>query len=230
MKKALVILGIVLFSNLCPLNAAFILVYEDTTMGKSVIPGALNLLGLSATTAANQDDFNTQLTSGTSWDLVIFAEQHTSIFFRSYNPLTEYVTGGGKLIAYTFKSNSGLSYLMEASGVDTNGDEIIADSHPLFAELPASIKLRNPEWVTFSRSWNPTGQAAGYGNLGDGHAAVLGNGGRTLLYGPLTDTYEKIEEGERFVANGINFLLIPEPATISLLAISGLLLCRRKKA
>jgi len=229
MKRVLVFLGIVLFSNLSCLNAASILVYEDGLLGTSAVGGALSRLGLSATTAADQEDFNAQLTSGELWDLVIFAEQHAFVFGGSQTQLTSYVNSGGKLMATTYKS-SGLSSLMQASSVDINGREIVPEEHDLFAGFSSPIELSNPGWVTFSRSWDPAASGAfGYGTLGEGHAAILGHGGRTLLYGPLTDTFSDITEGERLLANGIQFLLIPEPATISLLALSGLLLCRRRK-
>lgn len=210
-----------------PAEAVNILYFEDGTVGTSSVPGALSLLGLtgSTTTATDTTNFNTLLTSNT-YDLVIFGEQSNTVFPDVSAAFTNYINGGGKALATTWLSDSGLSALFDAlTRVDTNETTIGTDGHPIFAGLGATVELTNPGWGVFSSSWDPDAGATGLGTLGSGSAAILGNGGRTLLFGPLFDTYDGLSEGERLVANGIDFLLdsetsvVPEPSTLAMLGL-----------
>lgn len=190
-------------------RAASILYFEDTTLATSAVPGALASLALSGstTTATDVTDFNTQLGSGT-WDIVIFGEQNGNPFSTAGANLTTYVNGGGRVLATTWRADAGgLAELLEASAVDTNGTAITTDAHPVFAGLPAAISLTSPGWGTFSRSWAPTGSAVGAGTLGAGNAVIVGHSGRTILGGPLFDTFATLAEGEALVANAIGLLL-----------------------
>jgi PEP-CTERM motif len=190
------------------------------------VPGALLLRGLtgSTTTATSTSNFNTLLTS-IAFDLVIFGEQNSSSVFTEVSAaLTSYIAGGGKVLGTTWL-NSDFATLMGASGrVATNQTTITTDGSPIFAGLGPTIELTNPGWGIFSSSWTPDGGNTGLGTLGTGSAVVQGNGGRTLLYGPLFDTYDDLPQGERFIANGIGLLLdettaVPEPATVAMLGI-----------
>ncbi|MCC5831388.1 MAG: hypothetical protein JJU36_18265 [Phycisphaeraceae bacterium] len=208
-------------------SAVPVLYYEDGTLGTSAIPGALTQLGLMGTTTQvfNTTDFNTQISSG-AFDLVIVGHQ---FFFPTDNniatELAAYIAGGGLALATTWQDDA-LPPLFQATAAGTNAPLIGNDGHPIFTGLPASIDLANPGWpVAFSRAWNPVGSAVGIGSLGAGSAAILGNEGRTILSGPLFDTYADLAEGELLMANKISFLLnqngdpgpdpsaIPEPVT-----------------
>jgi hypothetical protein len=208
-------------------EAANILYFEDDAEGTSAVPGALSLLGLtgSTTTATDTTNFNTLLTSNT-YDLVIFGEQSDSdTFLFVSGALTTYVNGGGKVLGTTWL-DEGFGALMGASArVATNEFTINTDASPIFAGLGPTTDLINPGWGVFSSSWDPDSGVTAFGTLGAGAAVLQANGGRTLLYGPLFDTYQDLPDGERFIANGIGLLLdgeqtvVPEPASLAILAI-----------
>lgn len=208
--------------------SAGILYFEDFTLGTSAVPGAITLLGLGGvtTTVTDSASFNAALTGG-PWDLVIFAEQNTATFPLSATELTAYVTGGGRVLGTTWLTG-GLDALLEGSASSVNDSSIGTSGHPIFAGVGPTISLTNPGWGVFSRSWNPTGGATGLGTLGTGSAVILGNGGRTLLNGPLFDTFTTQAQGELFVANEIGYLLgvsaVPLPAAnlMGLVALGGI--------
>jgi hypothetical protein len=98
--------------------------------------------------------------------------------------------------------------------------------------------------VTFSEvGWNDDGDeldAVGLGTAMAGFTAVptvgqaaivVGNSGRTIANGWLFDELNGAN-GVNLVANEISYVLsgaIPEPATLSLLALGGLALVRRRR-
>lgn len=222
-----VLLGVGAMVGPQPAAAVNILYFDDGSVGTNAVTGALSLLGLSGstTTATSTGNFNTLLTSNT-YDLVILGEQSDSDTFTSVAlALTGYVTGGGKVLGTTWL-NEGFGALMGATGrVATNATSITTDGSPIFAGLGPTIELTNPGWGVFSSSWDPDSGTTGFGTLGAGSAIVQANGGRTLLYGPLFDTYDDTQEGERLIANGINLLLddepsvVPEPSTLAMLGL-----------
>ena len=144
MRVTLVLVLALMFAVAGTADATSVLFFEDHVLGTSAVPGALSLLGLSATTVTTNAALNTQLTSFGPWDIVIFAEQFTNVFTASSTELTNYVNGGGLLLADSWLPTSGLDTLMEASAVDTNGTVITSDGHPIFAGLPATFNLFNP--------------------------------------------------------------------------------------
>ncbi len=200
--------------------AANILWFEDGDVGTSAVGGGIALTGNSSTFTNNTTTFNTLLAGGT-WDLVIYGEQNNTVFGSNSATLTAYVAGGGKVIGATWV-NGGLATLLQGSASTTNVTSITTTAHPIFAGLGPTIGLTNPGWGTFSQTYNPVGGATGLGTTTGAFGVILGNGGRTLLDAPLFDTYSTLSQGQRFIANEINFLVAtPEPATVGLFGLAG---------
>jgi hypothetical protein len=215
MKRVFSVAALAVFCMAGTLSAANVLAFEDYTVGTSALPGALALWGGCGVCTITNDSgtFNTDLTAG-GWDVVIYAEQNNSTYPSSAAELTAYVGGGGKLIGDTWLTG-GLDGLLGASQASENGLVITTSGDAVFAGLGATINLTNPGWGIFSQGWNPVGGAVGIGSLNSGGSAIiLGNGGKTYLNAPLTDTYSPVSDGERLIANELGQLTgTPEPAT-----------------
>jgi hypothetical protein len=201
--------------------AGNILWFTDFDLGTNVIPGGIALAGHTGTEATDLADFNVKLTS-MSWDAVIFGEQNNLIWNDVSVNLTAYVAGGGKVIGATWLDTP-MATFFDAVETGNNATQITADAHPIWAGLPGTIDLVDPGWGVFSQDYAPVGGAVATGSLGGNAAVIIGNGGATILNGPLFDTYANVAEGERLVANELGFLLaqtaIPEPGTVSMLAL-----------
>lgn len=220
------------------LHAGNILIFEDYVLGTSAIPGALTLYGAcgTCTTTTDTTAFLTAL-SGSTWDLVIYAEQNEEQFADVSDELGGYLASGGKIIGQTFADGSFATF-MGATYQSGNGTSITTTSDPVFAGLGSTIALANPGsgWGIFSVGWNPVTGATGFGTLNSGgYAVILGNGGNTYLNAPLTDIYVATADGERLLANEIGLLLgdvsdVPEPGTLALMGIGfgALVLVRRR--
>ena len=203
-------------------SAMAILHFEDLDMGTSAVPGALDLLGLTefTTTVTSVEDFRASLESGGPWNLVIFGEQNDRIFPGALaTDLSTYVSDGGRVLGATWLSDSGFSALMQAQVMDTNSLTISTDANLVFAGVGSTIALVNPGWVqVWTRSWTPVDSALAAGTLGEGAAVIVGNEGRTILQGPLFDTFVDLSTGNRFVANEIQLLL----CTVATCAAEGI--------
>jgi len=195
---------------LVPASGA-VLWFTDLDLGTNVISAALALAGKTGVQATGTTDFVTQLGSAT-WEAVILGEQNGFIWGDVSGAMAAYLAGGGRVIGATWLTG-GFDAFMEASIVSTNDNPILTDGHPIFSGLGASISLTNPGWGTYAISWTPTGTAVGIGTLGAGSAVILGNNGRTFLNAPLFDSYASPSEGAQLVANELNFLTVPEPAS-----------------
>jgi hypothetical protein len=186
------------------------ILYFENTLFDSIVPEALARVGLAGRTTVTSDagTFRTQLADNGPWDLVIFSEALDTPFDAAAAELTAYVGAGGAMLASTYRS-SGLAGLLAASALGTNARTVQTSTHPIFTGLGNSFQAANPGsgGEIFSVVWRAAAGAVELGTLGTGAGVVLGNSGRTLLQGPLFDSFANLAKGERFVANEIAFLL-----------------------
>ncbi len=225
------------------LEAQSVLWYVDLSIGGSTAAGmaALGTALPSATItgASNPSDFFTQLTGG-SWDLVVLGEQGNSIVGSGdATAIANYLAGGGRVLGTTW-TISPFAGVMDAVVVDTNGDTITDNDSPYYASIwgssPITLHVASG-WGVFSQSYSALNGAACVGRLGSGCAAILGNGNRSLLLGPLDDMYDG-SFGADLVLNSSLFLLnpeqpttVPEPVTMTLLAtgMAGIAAAKRRR-
>jgi hypothetical protein len=236
LKKALLSSAAVTLLFAGQASAQNILWWEDYTLGTSVVPGALALYSYTATQATGSADFYNKLTSN-PWDLVIFGEQNTLEFDGAVQTaLMNYVTGGGKVLGATWEGSPFAQYMGATIG-GTNPGYLTGDTHPIFDGL-GTINLANPGWGIYARAYGTgAGTCLGTTQYG-GCAAVLGNGGNTLLLSPLFDAYADLGVGQQFVGQSADFLLnggstqvTPEPVSMTLIAtgLAGIASARRKR-
>jgi hypothetical protein len=207
---------------------ASVLVFEDGTLGTSVVAGAVALAGQTEVVAPDQATFNTLLAEG-GWLAVIFAEQNESIFDASASYLTDWIAGGGVLIGQTWL-DGGLDTLLGGSQASVNGDTITTDGSPIFTGLGSTITLASPGWGVFSQGYSALAGGTCLGTIsggsGGGCAVIQANGGLTFLNAGLTDTYASVADGQQLLANEITLASsstsTPEPSSLFLMG-GGLL-------
>ena len=148
---------------------------------------ALANLEITPTVAASYDDFVDKLQAG-GWDLVILLCQNDANTVW-VNPMVAWVDAGGRAILTDWTRNETVAAAFGAtySGV-TNGDSIAqTPGHPIWEGVADPLALTDPGWNVFSMGLTATGGAP-VGRFANGDAAlIVGNGGRTVLNGFLSD-------------------------------------------
>lgn len=217
--------------NVRPLGEARILYWVDSKSGYDVVPEAVSQAGQPLTQVETKEQFVAQLL-GNSWDVVIFGEQGNAVFDPdSLQPvLQEHVAAGGRLLAVTW-FDSALLPLMQATLAGQNFTSFATTEHAIFTGVSGNVQLYNPGWSVFTQDYKPaleTGAQCLGVTPAENCAAILGNGNRTLLLGPLFDTYCSPEadpvtfepicsapDGVRLVANSVTYLLSQSAAAVT---------------
>ena len=191
-------------------DAATVLYRVDGNVGTDRMAQALSNLGYTVTaTAGDLSSF----TLG-NYDIVVYANQNNGIPGGDTTKLDAYIAGNGKVIFTTWTGTPpSLGANFDGS---TNGTSITVG--PLFnAGITNPLTLTNPGWGVFSRGLTlTTGTSAG--TFGGSDAIVVGNGGRTIFNGFLTDTLSSsvlFENQLGYLVNGT--AVVPEPTSWAML-------------
>lgn len=242
LRNYALIAGAVLAFAAPRLEAQSVLWFVDSSNDGSTAAG-MSALGTALpsatiTGASSVSDFFIQLAGG-SWDLAVLGEQGNFIVGSGdATVMANYLAGGGRVLGMTWTPDP-FAGVMDAAFVDSNGDTITDNGSPYYASIWGSspITIHNSGWGVFSQSYSALDGAACVGSLGAGCAAVLGNGNRSLLLGPLDDSYDG-SFGADLVLNSSLFLLdqeppttVPEPMTMTLLAtgMAGIAAAKRRR-
>jgi hypothetical protein len=227
-----------------PAAAQNVIWFEDGLAGSSSFASGMTALGgalpgASIYNATSVEEFFTMLNGG-GYDLAVFGEHNQSTSAPFLGDIGNYLAGGGRWLGTTWRTDTYMS-LMNASFFGTNQATISDNGSAFYSSVwgTSPIALYNPGWGIFSQSYGTTGGSSCVGVFEDtGCAAVLGNGGRSLLLGPLADTYVNGNFGRDAVLNSSLFLLdaevvstVPEPVTMTLIAtgLAGIAAARRRR-
>jgi len=207
-----------------------ILVLNDECSGSAQhFPAALANLGLDFTETTEDADFYAALTGGTAWDVVIVDAYGNSLAPATITELQSFIAAGGRLYVdyWGWASAPDLAAALEASVVSTYNSPITIyrwnASHPLFT-TPNAVPDLAPSMdtcITDGARFNAVGdgvEVAGYtpAPTANQHAVIVGNGGRTVLYGGILGLFsgdndsDGKSDGLEFAENVVNYLL-PKP-------------------
>ncbi len=216
-----------------PASAQNILYYNDYNVGTDSMGAALAALPVAytVTTASDASDFVTKL-SGGGYDLAVFFQQNSSGsgYDDAFSALATFIGGGGSAIAADWTLNGGHSAAFETGFTGgTNETSLTVTDASLAAGLGNPVELYNPGWGIFSTGLNGGTSAAVFGS-GDS-AIVIGNSGKTIFNGFLSDTFVDGAAGVQLYTNEIGYVLgdrvpggpdVPEPGALAMLAGMGL--------
>jgi hypothetical protein len=212
-----------------PAQAANFVYYKDDVIGTDQFLTALAASGNTYTVATSATNFLTLLQTNT-YDVGAFfvQDQSASSYSTAINGLGSFVAGGGKAIYADWSLDSSLAAQFGVGFTGNTNNTAVTILDPAFG---TNQTLTNTGWGTFSTGLTALSGntvAATFGN-GDG-AIVVGNGGRSIVYGFLNDT----TSSPVVFAGGISQLAsgatdVPEPFTVIGSIIGGTAAFRMRK-
>lgn len=162
-----------------------VLYYADNYSGTDYISQAL--AAENVTTATSWSDFDTKLAAG-NYDLAIALGQSNAA-----NPdlttLTNYVSGGGRLIFADESRGTAYDNLLEVTYTGNTNESTMTLDAPLNQGVADPMTLSNL-WAAYSMGLQPQGPATSLCTFAaqSDSCLVVGNSGRTVTLGFLADT------------------------------------------
>lgn len=219
------------FISIGPAQAAAILYFKDLSLGTDRMGQALSSPAITGshtvTTASSLADFTTKLNTG-NFQLAIFFEQNDSGagYDAAFAAIAAHLSKGGAAIADDWTQNTTHSAAFGVTFPAGNNNQtsfnVIAPA--LLPGVTNPVNLTNPGWGTFSYDMTGSGTTSiGASFPVGGSAIIIGNNGRSIFNGFLSDTFVDGTEGVNLYVNEINLALasLPEPGTVALFAVFG---------
>jgi hypothetical protein len=232
LKRAIWILALFTLGIAPPARAGTILYFTDFVISDDRMAEALAALSgtHTVTPATSALDFAAKIATG-DYDLGILFE-HASTgpeFDAAFAALAAHIASGGLAIAddWSMDPTHAAAFETGFTGV-VNETEFTVTDPALAVGLINPVELADPGWGVFSTGLTGA-PAALFPSLSA--AIVIGNDGRTIFNGFLSDTFADGAEGTRLYTNEIESVFaaeVPEPATIGLF-VAGLLLAARRR-
>lgn len=202
-------------------SASSLLYRNDYVVGTDYLGQAISNSSFSVT--ATQDSLSTFNLN--DYSVVVYANQNFGVPTGDIDKLNAYIAAGGSVIFNDWTGNA----FGEASATGSANLTTLTLGSQFSGGISGPLSLSNPGWGTFSVGLTGGIAAATFEN-GD-IAIAIGNGGRTIYNGFLSDTVES----EKLYSNQLASLVtaVPEPETYALM-LTGLgvigAVARRRKA
>ncbi|QAA76762.1 MAG: hypothetical protein BIP78_0996 [Candidatus Bipolaricaulis sibiricus] len=224
-RARVVLLAFVLGSLGIPaLGEGILVLNEQCNKSAAFFPAALDALGLAYTEVNDEYDFFLALTGGGSWDLVIVDEYSSRLYDDTLDAIAAYIVAGGRVYMNYWEWDKAIAAAFEAEVGDHYFDPIPIyvweAAHPLLT-TPNAVGALNPTTNTcdsdgaYFRAMGNGVEIAGYSpeSATLQAAIVVGNDGRTVLFGGILGLFSGDENGDgradglEFAENVVAFLL-----------------------
>lgn len=194
--------------------ATSVLYRNDYNVGTDIMDEALTATG----DAVTQTSGNLGAFTLSNYNIVVYANQDLSIPFGDLAALNTYIAGGGKVIFDDWTQSDGFNGGELFTG--NNNLNVITLTSLFSSGIGAPLDVVNPGWGIFSTGMTALAGAVSAGTFENGDSAiVVGNSGRTIVNGFLTDTVDS----ETLYLNELDSLsattAVPEPGTLALLGL-----------
>jgi hypothetical protein len=196
-------------------QAGLIVYYNDYSIGTDSMGQALvSLNGTHTTTNATSiSDFTTKIATG-DYDLGIFFLQNGSgvEVSNAFAALATHISQGGLAIATDWTRNATHSSAFQTGfigGVNQTSFTVLDPA--LGTGLTNPVTLTNRGWATFSTDLSASGGTVAARFANSTGAVVVGNGGRTIWNGFLSDTFINVSDGVQLYTNEINSVFASQP-------------------
>jgi hypothetical protein len=179
----------------------------DYVIGTDYIASALSNLGYATTTISG--DLSAETLS--NYDVVVYANQDTNVPFGDLASLNSFIGSGGKVL-YTTYSDEAPNLGATESGVQNLNSFTVGSQFS--AGITGPLSVVSTGWGTYSLGLTPSAGGTAAGSFDEVNAAiVIGNGGRTVWNGFLSDTVAS----SQLYQNELSYLVsgggaVPEPA------------------